>query len=215
MIIEVPLDEQLFLEAEFRLSTLPIYKKSHRQNGANQTGVIGEIITERWLSAMGIFYTPDKTTAYDLKLLNGETVDVKTKERVVEPRSQFDCSIPLYNHDHQRPDYFFFVSLKRNSQADKDDIRRFTHAYLLGAANLRQLERFGREIEENTRDDENGMENWTAMINIAIDFLTPCDQVLAKWQDISSAYNALPDYRTMPLPPPRKSKTTSVANQVF
>lgn len=215
MLIEIPLDQNIFDEANFRLANMSVYKKSHRQNGANQTGVIGEIVTERWLSAMGVFYTPDKTTQYDLKLLNGEKIDVKTKERQAKPRSQFDCSVALYNHEHQMPDYYFFVSLLRDPRKPATDIYRFTHAYLLGAVNQPQLKRFGRHVPAETLDEENGMTNWTAMYNIPIDLITPCDQVIEKWKDISSSYNALMDYRSMPLPEHRSSKTTSVTNQVF
>ncbi len=215
LIIEVPLDESIFAEAEFRLEHMPIYRQSHRQNGANQTGVLGEIVTERWLSAMGVFYTPDKTTQYDIKLLNQEKVDVKTKERQAKPRSEFDCSVALYNHEHQDPDYYFFVSLLRNPKSDVSDLRRFTYAYLLGAVNQQQLYRFGRHIPANTRDEENGMENWTSMLNIPIDLIIPCDQVLDKWKSISATHNALVDYRVMPLPEARRSRTHNVTNKVF
>jgi len=215
MIIEIPLDESIFEDALYRLQSLPVYRLSHRKNGANQTGVLGEVVAERWLASMGIYYTADKTTQYDIMLLNTSRVDIKTKERQVMPRSEFDCSIPLYNHEHQNPDYYFFVSLLRDKHSDPDDIRRFTHAYLLGAVNQSQLNRFGRVIPANTLDEENGMENWTGMINIPIDLLTPVDQVLEKWKEISNSHNAILDYRSMPLPQKRKSTTTSVKNQVF
>jgi hypothetical protein len=216
LIIEIQLDESIFQQAEFRLALMPVYKASHRKNGANQTGVIGEIIAERWLSANGIFYSADKTTQYDLRLLNNETIDVKTKERSTVPRLNFDCSVALYNHEHQRPNYYLFVSLRRNNTANRQDLRRFTHAYLVGATNQRQLHSYGRIIPANTVDNDNGMKNWTSMINISLDKLTNCEDVQSKWSKVSPNENALPNYRTMLIPKYRASTTSgSISNKVF
>jgi hypothetical protein len=216
LIIEISLDESIFEQAEYRLALMPVYKASYRKNGANQTGVIGEIITERWLSANGIFYSADKTTQYDLRLLNNETIDVKTKERSTIPRLNFDCSVALYNHEHQRPNYYFFVSLRRNNKANRQDLRRFTHAYLVGAANQTQLLSYGRIIPANSVDQDNGMKNWTSMINISLDKLTKCEDVRSKWCKVSPADNALRNYRSMPIPQSRASITSGkISNKVF
>ncbi len=216
MIIEIPLDEGIFRHTEFKLKHMPEYKGSHRKLGANQTGVLGEVVAERWLSAMGIFYTADKVTTHDLRFLCDRTLDVKTKERSAVPRSDFDCSVPLYNHAHQRPDYYLFVSLLRNKQMKEDDLRRFTHAYITGVCTQERLERFGRVIETGTKDDDNGMENWTAMINISIDLLTHCDEILPLWLAQSPNVMALRDFSMIPAQAPRKSwQKTSQGNASF
>jgi hypothetical protein len=215
MIIEIPLDESIFQQAEQRLATMPVYKGSHRKNGANQTGVLGEIVTERWLSAMGIYYSADKTTQYDLWLLDKKTIDVKTKERSSLPRQSYDCSVALYNHEHQRPDYYVFVSLIR-SKDESTDIRRFTHAYLLGGVDQHQLHTLGREIPKNTVDSDNGMQNWTSMLNIAIDKLVPCAELQKRWLEVSPNHSALFDYRAIPIPASKASNSSfNVSNKVF
>jgi len=213
--IEVKLDEAIFTQAEHRLKTLPIYKKSHRKNGANQTGVIGEIVAERWLTSQGVFYTEDKTTQYDLRLLNGETIDVKTKERRVMPRQSFDCSVAMYNKDFQRPDYYLFVSLRRDPKADSRDLRRFTHAYIIGAVNQAQLEAKGRLIPKDTEDSDNHMVNWTDMMNIFVENVTECPLVASKWKEVSPSVAALSQFQHIPLPKSRPSTTTgNVANAI-
>lgn len=216
MLVEIPLDDSIYQHAEMRVRAMPVYNKSHRKVGANQTGVIGEVVTERFLSSMGVFYSADKTTEYDLRLLNGQTIDVKTKERSAIPRERFDCSVPLYNHDHQRPDYYLFVSLKRDKSVDEGDIRRFTHAYILGAATQEQLAQLGRVIPANTLDDDNGMRNWTGMVNIPIEQLTPSSELVSEWLSVSPNHSAIFDYRSIPLECSRVSrKIEDVSNAVF
>ena len=147
----------------------------------------------------------------DLRLLNNETIDVKTKERSTVPRLNFDCSVALYNHEHQRPNYYFFVSLRRNNKANRQDLRRFTHAYLVGAINQKQLHSYGRVIPANTIDHDNGMKNWTSMINISLDKLTSCENVKNKWSRVSPNGDALLHYRSMPTPQSRASTTSGCA----
>jgi len=56
------------------------------------------------------------------------TLDLKTKDRMVKPLLLYENSVPLYNHEHQPPDCYLFVSLLRDKNADEDEIRRFQEA---------------------------------------------------------------------------------------
>ena len=126
------LNESIWSLAETRVKELPIYKNSHREVEANQVGVLGEIVTELWLSHLQIPYLDQKITTHDYLLTKvDKRLEVKTKDRTVVPFSDYDCSVPLYNHEHQIPDYYLFISLLRNKRFEGNNIRRFQRAYIL------------------------------------------------------------------------------------
>jgi len=111
------------IDAAFaRAKEVGILEGSHRKEAANLVGSIGEIVFKSCMEQHGVT-VQDLTDRTDMDFrLNGRfTVDVKTKDRTVFPKADYDNSIPLYNHKHQRPDYFFFISLVRDSKADVND----------------------------------------------------------------------------------------------
>lgn len=159
--------EHIYQEAEYRSKNLPVHKKSHRKEEANGIGCLGEVIAEHWMDRHGIKYTAElDNTAYDYRLESNLTIDVKTKDRRFKPRSNFDNSAPLYNHEHQKPDYFLFLSLERDKDDDSNDLRRFHTAHIVGSISYNELDKVGLRFLEGEKDWRNHTKFWTDCLNI-------------------------------------------------
>lgn len=146
------------------------FKHSMRGTHANIIGTLGEIIAYEYLNKNNIEAAFDLQYNHDLVINECTTADVKTKERTVAPQLHYDCTIPEYNHQMQRPDVFIFVSL----QADKKvkGIQRFHTGYVLGYMTMRNLEKKASYWTPEMTDTSN---NWTPTIpcfNIRIEQLS-------------------------------------------
>lgn len=170
--IKIELTKRMLEAASERAAKLPVFNRSHRGVAANEVGCIGEILFEYVLYKNNISYHNETSkTTHDYCLSNGKTVDVKTKDRTVAPLPYYDCSVPLYNHPHQCPDYYVFISLLRDKQ--KDGIERFTHGYILGVATRKLIHEKGKIWRAGEVDEANGTKFWTSCINIKIENLLP------------------------------------------
>lgn len=175
----VTLEDRHYLEAERRVSSSQVYVGSHRGEAANQVGFLGEVVFEEFLKYKAIEFVDMRTeTTHDYLISKSLTVDVKTKDRTVPPRGYFDNSVPLYNHEHQRPDYYYFISLLRSSKESSSDIKRFKNAYLLGGMSIAALESQGKHWEAGETDPSNGTTFWTACINVNMDALVSNKEML-------------------------------------
>ncbi len=171
--------EEIYVEAQKRADALPVFDYSHRAREANQVGCLGEIIAECWMKKNGIKYIPQlEATTHDYIVNNSLTIDVKTKDRTVIPRVDYDNTAPLYNHSHQRPDYFLFVSLKRDKNEKSKDIRRFSHAYIVGSISYNELDRIGIPFLKGERDWRNGTKFWTDCLNTEMWQLIPLEETV-------------------------------------
>tara|TARA_X000000950_G_C13886996_1_gene649278 strand:+ start:1034 stop:1606 length:573 start_codon:yes stop_codon:yes gene_type:complete len=165
--IKVELDTSHWESAIKRAENLKIFTNSHRKKEANEVGCLGEVVLEEFFRKHCIKYKDDRDkTTHDYLINNLYTLDVKTKDRTVFPKKHFDNSVPLYNHDHQRPDYYYFVSLKRDTSNESKKIDRFTHACLLGFMDLQSLEKFGHHWKKGETDPSNGTQFWTDCLNV-------------------------------------------------
>lgn len=174
------LTTELLEAARVRADALPIFQNSHRKEQANLVGCIGEIVFENFLSRNNIpFEDCRDTTTHDYLIgERGFSLDLKTKDRTVKPKLFHDNSVPLYNHEHQRPRYYFFVSLYRERRSAIDDIRRFKTAYLVGGIDIDTLDREGRRWNAGDVDPDNGTKFWTACLNVSMEKLLTCEQML-------------------------------------
>ena len=167
--IRATLREEWLEEAQLRAKALPIFNNSHRGFKANQVGCLGEVVFEAYMKARGQEVISElEETTHDYQLGNGMTVDVKTKDRTVVPQADYDCSVPLYNHSHQRPDYFFFVSLLRERGNNTEDISRWREAYICGVISYSSMNEKGVEWEKGQTDPRNGTTFWTSCLNIPV-----------------------------------------------
>ena len=96
---------------------------------------------------------------------------MKTKDRTAKPKKHYDNSVPLYNHSHQRPNYYYFISLLRKSHDNSDSIRRFSQAFIVGGIDLETLEKIGTRWKAGETDLRNGTKFWTDCINVSMEQL--------------------------------------------
>ena len=183
-IIEVALDKKHWTTASQRVLEIPIYKGSHRGIKANQVGSLGEVVFEEFLKMNQIKFTDQRNlTTHDYLINDNLTVEIKTKDRTVKPKLYFDNSVPIYNHPHQRPNYFYFISLLRNKLDKTKNISRFTHAFILGATDIFTLEKIGKIWRTGEIDNSNGTQFWTDCINIKMNQLTSNNRMLKIFQN--------------------------------
>ncbi|MET3930584.1 hypothetical protein ABIE51_002471 [Lysobacter sp. OAE881] len=155
---------------------MPIYAGSHRRGAANEVGALGEVIFEEFLRSHRIPFEPRHETTEDLVLFDA-TVEIKTKDRTVNPLPHYECSVPLYNYEHQRPDLYVFVSLVRDLARSPLSITRFSHAHLVGWATLAQVDQAVVRKRGET-DASNGTTFWTSCRNLRIDQLRKFPELL-------------------------------------
>ena len=173
VLIEVELTP--YLEAaQSRAQTLGELDRSMRGLQANQVGALGEIIGMDYLRACGLEIEEVYSTSYDIRVnLDGQwkTLEIKTKERTVAPLPHYDCTVPAYNHSHQRPDFFLFISLLSSGKSDQ--MTRFQTGYILGSISLEKFDKLATAWNPTQTDNSNG---WTPTIecfNVQISQLEP------------------------------------------
>ena len=165
--------------AEKRIDDIPILKNSIRGKDANLIGSIGEVLFERFIQDEGL--TLEKETREKEKynhdfVIEGEfTVDVKTKDRSVVPKSNYDCTVAQKTLDHQDPDYFYFISLLKKGGV-------FTDGYLLGAIDTPNLYMRGETWKAGEVDARNGKTIRVDCVSIEIKNLIGNDEFLNKIQ---------------------------------
>jgi hypothetical protein len=181
-IVEIKIQEAHIKETTQKLAQTPIYKNSHREKAANEVGLLGETIAEHWLINNKVKYTPTYSTRNDITFENRKTLEIKTKDRTVRPKAHYDATIPLYNHEHQQPDYYLFISLQRKNNTNYS-LERFHTAYILGASSPRKLRQHGKVWKANETDHSNGTTFWTDCINIPISKLVNPQAAIAYWKN--------------------------------
>lgn len=128
-----------------------------------------------------------KNTKYDYKLENGLTIDVKAKDRRYTPRLDFDNSAPMYNHAHQKPDYFFFISLERNKDDNSKGLRRFHTAHIVGSIGYEELDKVGIPFLESEKDWRNNTKFWTDCLNVEMWQLIPLTETIDIFKGIMNS----------------------------
>ena len=164
----VPISDEMRLKAIERASKQPEKAKSGLGSEADLKGCLGEVVTELWLKEKNIPFEDKRySTRYDYKLVNsGATFDVKTKDRNVEPRKDYDCTVPLYNHRHQDAIFFLFVSLQKNKKRKKGGLKEFEFAYIVGSISNDELDQVGIPYLRDEQDWTNGTVMWTSVLNV-------------------------------------------------
>ena len=171
--IEIDLTDSLIEKAE-TYSKGKTYKRSMRGQEGTKIGTIGELVLIDYLEKRGLKVIDNRNrsnaTKYDL-LVQGDKVEVKTKDRTVPPKPFYECSIPLYNHTHQKPKWFFFLSLLRKGSSYKE-------AYILGGISYNEMEKKGVVMNKGDVDFRNGWVCKESCININIEELIPPEDML-------------------------------------
>lgn len=156
--LEIPLDGLLSV-AEHRAAAWPKYRRSMRGGAANEVGALGEVVALRYLANLPVNVEDVGGTNCDL-VVDGRSVDVKTKERTVVPQAHYECSVPEYLDGVQTPDLYLFVSLQSNGGKG---MARFQRAWVLGT--LPHAE-FHARATQWTPDMLDGRNGWRATIPV-------------------------------------------------
>lgn len=117
--IVVNITPEMINRATTMANQLGTLSHSIRNGSGNIAGFLGE--------ECFLYHYPDaiRVNGYEFDMvLNNFKVEIKTKDRTIEPSSHFECSISTHN-PNQETDFYFFVSLLRQG----DD---YTKGYLLG-----------------------------------------------------------------------------------
>lgn len=182
---QVTLNSSHWDAAYDRVENSKIFKNSHRKKEANQVGYLGEVVFEEFLKNNTINFIDDrKETTHDYSISDSLTLDLKTKDRTVKPLKHFDNSVPLYNHEHQRPLYYYFISLLRYRSDKSKYITRFTHAFILGGIDIATLEKEGKNWKKDQVDPSNGTKFWTDCINVSMEQLIDNNEMLKIFNEI-------------------------------
>jgi hypothetical protein len=154
--IKVELNEEHFQRVDELCKNMPVWRLSYRGEEANPIGVLGEIIVEDWLKELNIQFVDERNlTTHDYSFTNGDTFEVKTKDRTKEPLDYYVATAPAYNHEHQKPNLYIFVSLKRPKGSSKDNVRNFTHAYIVGSCTRGHFEEYSIFRRKGYKDGSN------------------------------------------------------------
>ena len=134
---------------------------TQRGLGGAQAGKLGELVAYEYLTKCGVQFEEIDCSEYDAvfySLNNKYTLEVKTKERTVAPKEDYECSAFAYNQDHQKPDYYIFISLLADKTKGREDITRFTRAYILGSMSGADFDAHSRSLDTGYIDPTN---NWS------------------------------------------------------
>ena len=138
--IEVEITEAMLKEARFKSEEMGIINNSIEKGEGNLVGFLGELAAQKILGGK-----IENTYEYDLVLVNGKKVDVKTKKTSVAPKDYYDCSIANYN-TRQECDEYCFVRVK-----DSLDI-----AWVLGHISKEEYFKKARFLKKGEQDGNNG-----------------------------------------------------------
>lgn len=107
--IEVQITQEMLQTSIANSEKLGTLNNSIRSGKGNLAGFLGEECVLKAISKAV------KSNTYDYDILIGDKrFEVKTKDRTVVPRIEYECSIPNYN-TKQLADYYIFVSLLRKN----------------------------------------------------------------------------------------------------
>lgn len=117
--IEVTITDEMIQNAKRLADDLGVLNHSIRNGLGNLAGFLGEeCVLSHFKEAVR-----DNTYQHDI-LLKGSRIEVKTKDRTVPPKIDYECSIP-YSLYQQAANFYFFVSLLRKNET-------YVKGYLVG-----------------------------------------------------------------------------------
>lgn len=112
-IIFVPItdkEKQIIVAAASRRGSLN--NKTLMDGEGNTSGYAGELIVNKYLKSKGFKYVGDKSKDYDFQS-GGIKLDVKSKGNSVQPKIDYDCTIPQYQR-RQNCTHYVFVRINKD-----------------------------------------------------------------------------------------------------
>jgi len=144
--IRVEITPEMHETARVKALDLGVLRNSIRKGKGNLVGFLGEEIV---LKAFGDAESAN-TYQHDIRMM-GTTFEVKSKDRTVDPRIDFDASVANYNTS-QRADYYVFCSIFRNKITDA-----YTHGHVIGMIPKQEYKTRARFYRKGDIDPSN---NW-------------------------------------------------------
>ena len=127
---EIEITHAMLIRARNRAAKLPKLKNSIRNQKGKLVGLLGEEIVKKFL---GIPVKQDKASYdYDLIDWGDQKIEVKTKERSVAPKPEYECSVALYNAKQDCDLYVFVCSTHRINEIRGDSVVVFLHCFIFG-----------------------------------------------------------------------------------
>ena len=165
-VLEVPLTG-LHTLAQARADSTPELRRSMRGAEGNEVGAMGELVAMRYLDSQSVLYLDEGKVNHDLRTGHG-TIDVKTKERTVVPKPHYDCSVPDYVGDWQKPDWYLFVSLMSDGSKG---CGRFKRGWVLGTIAREKFYEFATAKKPGVIDLSNGWDPTIRCWNLPVSAL--------------------------------------------
>ena len=153
--------------AQARADATPELRRSMRGAAGNEVGAMGELVAMRYLDAQDVLYLDEGKVNHDLRTRHG-TMDVKTKERTVVPQLHYDCTVPDYVGDAQKPDWYLFVSLLSDKSRG---CGRFKRGWVLGTIRREVFYESATEWKPGATDVSNGWEPTIRCWNVPVSAL--------------------------------------------
>jgi len=118
--VRIEITPEMVKNAERKAKEMGALKNSIRSGKGNLVAFLGEEIARQVLRA-----TSKNTYQHDLEK-DGLKIEVKTKDRTVDPLPHHNATVAKFN-TKQAADFYCFVSVRRDKETDK-----YTHGHLVG-----------------------------------------------------------------------------------
>jgi hypothetical protein len=145
--IRVDFTPEMIETATAKAKDLGVLKNSIRKGMGNLVGFLGEeMVLVAFPGAKS-----ENTYQHDISL-PGITIEVKSKDRTVAPRLDYDASVANYNTS-QRADYYVFTSIFRNKATGE-----YTHGHIIGMIEKERYKSMATFWRKGEIDPSNGWE---------------------------------------------------------
>jgi hypothetical protein len=161
----IPHTDKMIRDAHNRAFRLGSLNNSILKGRGNASGYMGE---EALAAYLGAKIVSDEQYDYDL-VVGGRNVEVKTKQRTVPPKGEYDVSIAATSR-HQKPDLYAFISLEFKSSDNTSGplaYQDLEYVWLLG---YKRPEDYFRDAELWMPGDmdSNGFQTHREMFNLPV-----------------------------------------------
>lgn len=156
--IELPFTPEMVAESRRLAKSMGSIKNSILSGGGNRAGFLGELALARFLGV-----ERENERNFDL-ILNGKTIEVKSKRRLFDPHPSFEGSVAL-SSSHQHPSYYAFLSLTFESKCGKN-YAGLKSVWLCGFISYSEFMEKSVVWEKGKIDKSNNFETLVNMRNI-------------------------------------------------
>lgn len=143
--IEIEITPEMAARAQEKAQEMGELKNSIRRGQGNLAGFLGEeIVLAAWTGAES-----HNTYQHDITF-EGVTFEVKTKDRTVRPRRDYEASVANFN-TRQTADFYVFVSLYRVKETGD-----YTRGYIIGVIEKEAYKTQANFLKVGDTDPSNG-----------------------------------------------------------